>query len=236
MASRRGPDLPYSVVAGVTPWGRRWVVASAKMHGGVFAPEQPRIFESFVDVLSEKPAFLSIVINAPIGYIEKPGLGTRACDRGARALLGRRAASVHNAPTRAALQEGADWTHDHIDAVSAMLLPRYREVATEMSPYRQRVVYEGNPELSFYQLNDNVPLRHSKKTETGRVERREILIKKIPGVVKILEAELDGVPEKHLLDVAALVWTARRVAGRAAKRLPADPVWDSEGLRTEMVY
>ena len=42
--------------------------------------------------------------------------------------------------------------------MSATLLPRYKEVATEMSPFRQRVVYEGNPELSFYQLNQDNPL------------------------------------------------------------------------------
>ena len=42
------------------------------------------------------------------------------------------------------------------------MIPRYREVAAEMSPYRQRVVYEGHPELSFYQLHKDTPLTTSK--------------------------------------------------------------------------
>jgi hypothetical protein len=33
-----------------------------------------------------------------------------------------------------------------------------------------------------------------------------------------------------------LLWTARRVFARAAKRLPAEAEWDSEGMRMEFVY
>jgi len=32
-----------------------------------------------------------------------------------------------------------------------------------------------------------------------------------------------------------LLWTARRAAGRAMQRFPADPEWDSTGLRMELV-
>lgn len=236
MTARRGPDLPYKVVAGVTPWGAKWVVASAKMHAATFAPEQPRVYESFIEVLSERPSFSSIVVNAPIGYVEKPGLGVRTCDREARAMLGRRGAAVHNAPTRASLTEGSPSIGDRLDAVSLVLLPRYCEVAAEMSPYRQRVVYEGHPELSFYQLNENAPLRWSKKIEEGRKERRTILERKMPGANKILDAELKGVPLKHLMDCGALLWTARRVFGHAAVRVPSEGEWDSEGLRMELVF
>jgi predicted RNase H-like nuclease len=117
-----------------------------------------------------------------------------------------------------------------------MLLPRYREVADEMSPYRQRVVYEGQPELSFYQLNGDKPLRWSKKREEGRQERRGLLEKNIPGADKILDGELGGSASKHLVDLAALLWTARRVFGHAAVRMPVEGEWDSEGLRQEIVY
>lgn len=205
------------------------------MAGATFAPEEPHVFASFADILSERPSFAIIVVNAPIGYIDKPGFGPRTCDREARALLGRRGASVHNSPTRAVLQDGADWTNDKLDAISAILLPRYREVAAQISPYRQRIVYEGHPELSFYQLNGDAPLHWSKKTEQGRLERRALLEKKIPEISKIVDAEIDRAPQKHLLDAAALLWTARRVFGHAARRLPADAEWDSEGLRMEMV-
>jgi predicted RNase H-like nuclease len=235
MVSRRGPDLPYKVVAGVTPWGTKWVVGSAKMHAATFAPEPVKIYDTFLEVLQERPSFSVIVINAPIGFMDTSESGTRTCDRQARSLLGRRGAAVHNAPTRDQLLATDLVAGPGIDAVSATLLPRYREVAAEMSPYRQRVVYEGHPELSFYQLNGNKPVRRSKKIEEGNLERRRILEKKMPGVDKILKSELKGVPMKHLLDAASLLWTARRVFGHAAIRLPSDAEWDSEGIRMELV-
>ena len=49
----------------------------------------------------------------------------------------------------------------------SVLLRRYREVAAEMAPYRQRTVFEVHPELSFFQLNGDVPLRWTKKFEVG---------------------------------------------------------------------
>jgi predicted RNase H-like nuclease len=236
VSSRRGPDLPYTVVAGVTPWRTGWLAATAKLLGASFVSEDPKIYDSFLSVLQEHPSFSTIVVNAPIGYIDSPDLGVRTCDHEARALLGRRGGSIHNAPTRFALQHGGGWSETNLDAVTAALLPRYQEIAAEMSPYRQRTIFEGNPELSFYQLLADTPLHASKKIEEGLGERREILEQKVPGVSRILDAQIDDVPQKHLLDAAALLWTARRVFARAAKRLPAEAEWDSEGLRMEFVY
>ncbi len=126
-------------------------------------------------------------------------------------------------------------TEDHLDAVSSALLPRYREVAAEMAPYRQRTVYEVHPELSFFQINGDMPLRWTKKFEVGREERRALLVKRIPGIDRVLDAELDDVPLAHLLDVSALLWTARRIFAHAGTRIPIDPEWDEEGLRMELV-
>ena len=210
-------------------------MASAKLIGVTFSPEAPRFYDTFSEVFDERPAFSTIVVNAPIGYLDEPSPGGRTCDREARALLGPRASSIRSAPSRKTLAPDGDWREGHLDAISAMLLPRYREVAAEMSPFRQRVVYEGQPELSFYQLNGQVPLQRSKRTQAGRDERRALLVAKLPGIDKILDAEIDHVPPKHLLDAGAMLWTARRVFARAAKRLPADAEWDTEGLRTELV-
>jgi len=236
MALRGGPVLPYSVVAGVTPCAPGWLVMSAKLNGATFAPELPRVLSSFAEVLDERPAFSVIAVNAPIGYVDENKVGGRTCDRLARSLLGRRGSTVHNAPSRASLQESpAEPAVDGLDAISTALLPRYREVAAEMAPYRQRTVFEVHPELSFFQLNSDVPLRWTKKFEVGREERRALLIKKIPGIDRALECEFDDVPLAHLLDAAALLWTARRIFARAGTRIPSDPEWDDEGLRMEIV-
>jgi predicted RNase H-like nuclease len=235
MAARGGPDLPYSVVAGVTPCASGWLIASAKLNGATFAPEPPQVLPSFMEVLDYRPSFSVIALNAPVGYADESKTGGRTCDRLARGLLGRRGSTVHNAPSRASLQESAAIDDDGLDAVTNVLLRRYREVAVEMAPYRQRTVFEAHPELSFYQLNGDVPLRWSKKLEAGWEERAELLKKRVPGAERILEAELDGVPRAHLLDVAAMVWTARRIFARAGTRIPSDPEWDEQGLRMELV-
>ena len=235
MALRKGPELPYSLVAGVTPCAPGWLVMSAKLNGATFAPELPRVLATFTDVLDERPSFSVIALNAPIGYVDEKR-GGRTCDRLARSILGRRGSTVHNAPSRAALRPVANHPETNgLDAISAALLPRYREVAAEMAPYRQRTVFEVHPELSFFQLNGDVPLRWTKKFEVGREERRALLIKKIPGIDRSLECELDDVPLAHLLDAGALLWTARRIFAKGGTRVPSDPEWDEEGLRMEIV-
>ena len=62
------------------------------------------------------------------------------------------------------------------------------------------------------------------------------MAEKFPGIEKFLDDEKSGIPVKHRYDASALLWTARRVLGRAAKRVPLDAEWDSEGLRMEIVY
>ena len=104
-----------------------------------------------------------------------------------------------------------------------------------MAPYRQRTVYEVHSDLCFYELNEGEPLQYSKHSEAGIQERREVLRAKFPGSERILGAELPGVSFSHLVDVAAFLWTARRIFARAAIRIPQDPEWDEQGLRMEIL-
>ncbi len=237
MSLHRGPTLPYSLVAGITPTAHGWVVQPAKIHGATFAPEAPRLAASFLEVLTERPAFDIVVVNAPIGYHDTPESGPRTCEVEARALVGfGRGGSIHNAPSRAVLDGSVELSESHLDMVTQSLLPRYREVANEMSPFRQRTYYEAHPELSFFQLNQDASMKRSKKIEAGRDERWEVLVTHIPGIENVVEVELPGIAEKHIFDGLALLWTARRVWGHSARRIPKEPEWDSEGLRMEFVY
>jgi len=234
---RRGPQLPYEVVAGVKPCSGGWLVASAKLHGVTFAPEELRVIETFVDVLDQRPTYAAIALDAPIGFLETYEPGGRTCDRQARAILGpRRGAAIRSAPTRDQVEGGSHVSLQGMNAVTRKLLPRYREVAAEMAPFRQRQVYEVNAELSYYQLNENHPLRFSKRTEAGQRERLDLVSAKIPGGDRVVEFELPGVPKSHVLDVVVLLWTARRIFAKGATRIPEDPEWDESGLRMELVY
>jgi predicted RNase H-like nuclease len=227
---RHGPTLPYELVAGVVPCQAGWLVASAKLQGVTIAPELPRMLDSFMDVLDERPSFSVIGLYAPVGLLDHPVQGGRTCEQEARALLGARGArAIRSAPARAALNSAQP------DLAGVQLAHRYAEVAREMGPYRQRTVFEVHPELSFFQLNGDQPLNHSKRSAQGRQERRLLLEARIPGVERILEARVEGAGRNNLLDATACLWTARRILGRAMTRLPMDPEWDSEGLRMEIV-
>ena len=49
-----------------------------------------------------------------------------------------------------------------------------------MAPFRQRTIYEVNADLSFYQLNEDVPMRWSKYSEKGIEERRRCWRRRCP--------------------------------------------------------
>jgi predicted RNase H-like nuclease len=233
--SRRGPDLPYSVVAGVTPCGPAWLVAPAKLQGTVFAPEEPFLVSPFSEVVDQRPTFAAIALNAPVGYLDAASAGGRTCDREARSLLGpKRGSSIQSAPVRSSTNE-IEFIDEHLDAISMTLLPRYREVAADMAPFRQRTIYEVHSDVCFFELNEGQPLQYSKHSEAGQEERREVLRAKFPGSERILGSEVPGASLSHLTDVAAFVWTARRIFARAAIRIPRDPEWDEQGLRMEIV-
>ncbi len=234
-SGRRGPSLPYSLVAGVTPCRGGWLVAASKLQGTIFAPEDPARIEAFIDVVDMRPGFSVIALNAPVGGLEHATAGGRTCDREARALLGRRGSAIKSAPVHIDSAEGTELLSEHIDAISKTLLPRYREVAREMAPFRQRSIFEVNPELSYFQMNEGVPMQWGKHSEKGIEERRSLIEQKLPGALRIIDAEVPGTTPSHLLDSAALVWTARRVFAKAAVRIPTDPEWDEQGIRMELV-
>ena len=170
-----------------------------------------------------RPSYSIIALNAPVGGLDQAQAGGRTCDREARLLLGRRASAVKSAPVHVDSPEGTDLLPDHIDAISRTLLPRYQEVAREMAPFRQRTIYEVNAELSFYQLNEDVPMQWAKHSEKGMEERRALLEAKLPGALRIIDAEVPGATPSHLLDAAAILWTARRIFAKAGVRIPDGP-------------
>ncbi len=191
--------------------------------------------DTFVDVVDMRPGYAVVALNAPVGGLERAAVGGRTCDREARALLGRRGSAVKSAPIAVDSPDGTDLLPDQLDAISRTLLPRYQEVAREMAPFRQRTIYEVNADLSFFQLNEDVPMRWSKYSEKGISERRSLLETKLPGSMRIIDAEVIGASQSHLLDVAAILWTARRIFAKAAVRIPREPEWDEQGLRMELV-
>ncbi len=216
-------------------------MASAKLQGITMAPEEPQVVRSFLDMLDYKPAFQVVALFSPVGLLDEPDSRGRTCDRQARALLGRpRSGAVLSAPVRGALKcdsygEAKEANGGRLSAIGWRMLKRTAEVHDQMAPYWQRTIFEVHPELSFYQLNGDKPVRFSKHTKAGQQERRALLDGRMPGVERIIDVKLPGVTPAHLLDAAACLWTARRVIARGVVHLPEHPEWDSEGLRMEFV-
>jgi predicted RNase H-like nuclease len=236
---QRGAPLPYSILAGVESCAEGWLVATGNLQGITLAPQPPQVFASLADVLDYRPAFSVIALHAPVGLPEEPGQ-PRACDVAAREVLGNRRAAVVPPPAHAVL--GAAGSYEEAKAIDPSmgaatwrLLPRIAEVATEVGSYRQRVLWEVNPELAFWQMNDGRPLRFRKRSQHGRQERTQLLVAKLPGAERLLNNRPRGVRVDRLLDAAADLWMARRIVARAVTRLADPPEWDAEGVRMDLV-
>jgi len=228
------------MLAGVVPCPSGWLAATAKLQGITISPEDPQVFSELLAVLDYKPAFDVVALFCPVGLPDSSVARGRRCDRDARRLLGwPRSGAVVSAPGRDVVtgvaQVGKGPSLAGMSAISRHRARRIAEVDQHMAPYWQRTVVEVHAEMSFYQLNDDRPLRFSKRKNAGIEERRLLLEARIPGVERILDARLRGVRVEHLADAAACLWTARRIVSRAVERVPEDPEWDSMGLRMEIV-
>ncbi|HWG74822.1 MAG TPA: DUF429 domain-containing protein [Acidimicrobiales bacterium] len=231
--------LPYDVLAGVEPCQGGWLVVPGNIQGITMAPQPPFVVPTMAEVLDYRPSFTVVALHAPVGLPDKAG-DRRACDLAARRVLGRRGGSAVLAPPRAALGartlEEAQEVDPTMDVVRWLLLPKATEAVTEVQSWRQRSVWEVNPELAYLQMNEGIPLTHPKRSQLGRKERRALLDVKLPGIDRVMEQRGRGVRESRLLDAAADLWTARRILARAITRLTEPPEWDAEGVRMDIVY
>ena len=230
---RKSAPLPYRPLAGVEPCPGGWLVVSGKLQGVSLFPDPPVMMTSIMDVLDSRPPYEIIALHAPIGLPGERTPGGRACDRQARKLLGtRRGAAITAPPTRSIVY---DVSGEGLSAVVRAQLARIREVQRDVASYHQRTVFEVHPELGFFQLNDDTPLRYGKRTHLGIQERLELLQARMPGLERVVDNIPDGIRLPVVLDACVDLWTARRIAARAVARLPEVPEWNEDGLRMEMV-
>ena len=200
---QRGPQLPYRLLAGVVPCPQGWLVAAGKLVGIQVYPEEPKVMPTFRDVVDAVPLYEVIAVTLPIGLPLTPQRGGRRADHEAREILGfPHAGAIGSTPTRASLTAGnyaaaRQANGGLLDVVTWQQFPKIREVDAEMEPYMQRRVYEVRPELSFYQLAEDEVVKHTKDSKAGQLERKSLLLRRMPDSERIIEAELDGVRLAH---------------------------------------
>jgi predicted RNase H-like nuclease len=221
-----------------------WAVADAAPTSTRVAS---RLCKNFAQVLALPESPVAIAVDMPIGLLERHVPGGRACDRAARALLGRpRSSSVFTPPTRSGLAatayaEAAALNGAGMSKESFNILPKIRELDAALSAQDQQRVFEAHPELVFTRLS-GAPLRHNKKTLQGRRERTRLLRRvfgasfqdatRLRLIHGLRNAALDDVADAY-----ALAYTARCIHEGTALRVPeTEPARDARGLRMEIWY
>ncbi len=222
-----------------------WVVAIATDGADGGGTLRIDVARDFAEALAFAASASRIAVDMPIGLLDVPQPGGRACDRAARAVLGRQGSSVFSPPARPALDAS-----DHRDAQRRQgaglsiqtwnIVPRIREVDAAIDASMQSRVIEAHPELAFRVLA-GAPLAR-KATADGFAERaallRTVFGPSLPDLVAARRAigpsmlKLDD-----LADACVLAFVARRADDGSARRLPdGDPPVDARGLRMEIWY
>jgi predicted RNase H-like nuclease len=231
---------PFKNLAGVTPCPGGWLVLPARLAGITVAAEEAFVLKSLVEVLDFRPTFEAAAVNAPMGLLDEPAGQFRPCDREAREFVGwPRSVAISGTPSRAAIRATSTeaarlepWMSKH----DLRRLRWLREAELELQPYHSRSFFSANPDVSFTVMNGEVPLRTSPYHDDGRLERIELIRERLPGVDEVVtRVPPDGAAPVHMLQAGALLFTARRGAGRAISRMPLDPTWDETGMRIEIV-
>lgn len=202
------------------------------------------------DLADTLPDGARVLIDIPIGLIDRGAAGRR-CDREARKLLGApRASSVFSAPCRAVLEARSyeDAKRLSLAAIGKMLskqafliTPKIREVDQFL---RNRgaalVLREVHPEVCFWALNGRKAILVRKKDPAGFAQRLDLLSACVPDARALVADALNAYPRKEVarddvLDaLVALVVASTADADLAS--VPRIPESDSQGLPMEIVF
>jgi predicted RNase H-like nuclease len=210
---RESCDDPPMLVAGVDACRGGWIAVVLEANHFADSISTP----TFVELLGSVPDARVVGVDIPIGL---PSEGMRAADIAARVFVGPRRSSVFPTPPRAALVAA---THAEargiLPSLSAQSFALGKRILEAEACLEERVV-EVHPEVSFAALAGR-PLRHSKRSWNGQMERSRLLASagiELPDDLTAGQAAADDV-----LDAAIAAWTAARKERGEAATLPADP-------------
>jgi predicted RNase H-like nuclease len=190
--------------------------------------------EEVVGLAAAAGSVQAISIDIPIGLADD---APRRADLLARKAAGPRWASVFMTPVRPALL-----IEDYVAASALNRRLTGAGISRQAYNLREKIlqvdawlpnapcrVVEAHPELTFAELAA-APLADSKSTWSGAIRRRQLLADASIDVSGDLGLTGHQVAVDDVLDAAALVWTAARVARGAARCLPDPPEILSDGV------
>ena len=232
-----------TLIAGIDGCKKGWLRVEEDRASGEL---RARVVDT-MDPFRDAARFSVLAIDIPIGL---PATDRRPCDVEARALLrAPRASSVFPAPIRPvldattypeALRIARSACGRGMSKQAFAIMSRIATVDRHLQAdgsLRQRV-REVHPELCFYFLADERPMRYAKRTPEGAVERDELLRRAFGAdAYRSLRAAVprSGAADDDIRDAMVALWTARRIAAGEARTIPARPTRDAFGLTMEMV-
>lgn len=190
-----------------------------------------------------------ILIDVPIGLLDR-GSEPRTCDAAARRRLRNgRAASVFPPPARAALnardyRDACDRneraTDKRLSKQAFNIMPNIREVDAFLrtEDAARGVIRECHPELCFHAITGRAT-NHRKSTREGLEERLAALVSVVPEAETMYAHAINSWPRRDvqrddILDAMVAAWTALGWPD-ALITLPNHPPRDAAGLPMEMV-
>jgi predicted RNase H-like nuclease len=233
------------MVAGLDGCPSGWVAAVAPA-AELSRAELRRV--SSVSELFDALPIATLAIDIPIGLPDRVGRGGRAAETAVRPLLRERQSSVFSVPAREAVY-AADYGAARAAALQNSDPPRsvakqcyglfakIREVDGLLRARRDLSgrVYEVHPEVAFWRLNDERALGTPKKVkgrphEPGLAERRRLLTRAGIDPALIAAPPPRGAGPDDVLDAAACLIVAQRLAAGVATPFPNPPERDRCGL------
>lgn len=232
-----------ALVAGVDGCPAGWICLTIAEPG---ATPKIAVYPDAESLLSQAPRPEVLAIDIPIGLTDR---GPRLADLAARKQLGPpRGSSVFAAPIRAVLAAGAYAEASEISRAhqgkglsiqSWGIVGKIRQVdaALRREPSRREWVREVHPELSFQAWRGGVGMPHPKRSREGRLEREALARTRYGPLLERIRPtwRKRDVADDDLLDAAAALWTAERIAAGCAVRHPSSPPTDSLGLSMEIL-
>ena len=229
-----------NLIRGVDGCKAGWLCLS--VHPGETRPIAKVFGADARDLLAE-PAIIT-TIDIPIGL---PSNGKRAVDDEARKLLGPLKSSVFPVPVRATFDatsyEAACIVSQKecgkkLSQQTFGILRRIRDVDLILreSPKLVESVREVHPEVCFVYWNSRRPLRHSKKSGFGFVERLTMVRNFFGSSPEDVRATVSRTQatDDDILDAFAALWTALRIYDGMAVRIYEPEERDDFGLPMQM--
>jgi predicted RNase H-like nuclease len=207
-----------------------------------------KIFATIDDLAKHAEQLDVVAIDVPIGLTDS---GPRACDVGARKMLGgKRASSVLPAPIRPALSSSTyeeaclrsfEAQEKKLPKQARAIYPKIRQLdeLLQARPELCQKIFEVHPEISFCAWNSMKPMIEPKRSNEGADKRRALVTHHFgadafePIRARYKKSE---VANDDILDAFAALWTAERIIRGEADTLPNKPSADSAGLPMRMVY